>query len=138
MTIQVIEMDDIVDNPDLMAITRSLTLGGFSGMNQALDFYTRIRHERSIKAKGIYACVNDLKVGWALFTYESDAYNFLNKDGHACVQIYVSWKYRRRGIGAKLIRKAEELAKDSVLCVYSYNNPQFFAPFMAQPNFTSL
>jgi GNAT superfamily N-acetyltransferase len=140
LSFQVIEMDEILRNSDLMKITRDLTLGAYSssGMNLALDSYIEKMDERSINAKGIYANLNDTKIGWALLTQESDGFYFSPKEGHACIQIFVEWQYRRHGVGTKLIKMATELAKDKILGVYSHNNPSFFSQWVVQPNFTSL
>jgi GNAT superfamily N-acetyltransferase len=106
---QMIEMDDILVDAALMQTARRLTLGRPSGMNAALDHYTELRTTRSIDALGIFAYYMSEPIGWALFTYETDTYEFRPENGQACAQVYVLPDYRRFGVGRKLIKMVAKL-----------------------------
>lgn len=141
LRLEVIEMDRILKDANILSVARSLTLYSTSGMNRAINLYQTLIQDRSVNAKGIFACYGKVEtleraVGWALVTWESDAMYFKGEQaGHACIQVYVAEEYRRQGIGTRLIKKATELAQDNIFNVYASDNPNFFAPFMAQTNF---
>jgi|SRR5208282_1112618 len=137
LSIKSVEMDDILRDADLLTVIRRLTLGGESGMNRALNYYQVLRATRPIRAHGILAYYNGEPIGWALVTRESDQYSFLEKDGHACVQVYVDYPFRRNGVGCSLIKTARELYQDT-LHVYDWSNPKFFSLFMDEKNFKSV
>ena len=132
------EMDLILKTTYLYTIARSLTISPGSGMNRALDYYQVLLPTRSINARGFFAFYDELAIGWALLTYESDEMCFQPKPGHACVQVFVRHDYRRNGIGGTLVRMAEQAkAADTIINVYLYDEPDFFRPFLTN-NFQSV
>ena len=130
LRIKVIEMDDIVKSPSLMETVRGLTLKPYSGMNAALNHYQFLSEKRSVDAVGIFANYLSIPVGWCLFTYEADTYEFRPAKGEACAQVFVKQEYRRLGIGFQLMSMATKLSRPDKLKVYSWSEPQFFASFI--------
>lgn len=133
ISVEITEMDAILANPHLEETCRKLSHGGSSGMNCALNHYGAIRRTegRHIDAKGIFAkSIFSKYLGWALFTRETDNYQFTPAPGHAGFQIYVDYDHRRRGIGSRLFQAAQTLLfPNEKLHVYLYGNPQFFQPY---------
>lgn len=129
---QMIEMDEIVSSPQLMQTARELTLGRPSGMNAALDYYTELHAMRSVDALGIFATYLGTPIGWCLFTYESDRYEFKSGNGCACAQVFIQSDYRRFGIGRQLIKLAAKLGDPDIVKVYSFSNYRFFDPIMKE------
>lgn len=127
-------MDEVIRSNELLATLRRLSLGGYSGMNVALNKFIRDMLLRSIDAKAIMMYNNDVAVGWALFSRDvaTDHYHFNAKDNSICFQIYVDPNYRRMGIGSRLIRAAISLANGAVIKVYEFDAPAFFAQHKAQ------
>jgi GNAT superfamily N-acetyltransferase len=136
---QIIEMDEILTSPSLLATARSLTLGRSSGMNSALDYYSLLVKERSVDALGIFANYMGSSIGWALFSYEKDHWGFEPQPGQVCAQVYVSVGYRRCGVGRDLIRMISKMAKPDIVRVYAWSNYAFFEPLMKEmPHFQEL
>jgi hypothetical protein len=133
ISVEITEMDAILASEALVGVCRKLSHGGGSGMNCALDHYTKIRltENRHIEAKGIFAKLYPIGyIGWALFTREADNYQFMPIPGRVGFQIYVDLEHRRRGIGCQLFQRARDLLfPHEQLHVYLYGNPQFFQPF---------
>jgi GNAT superfamily N-acetyltransferase len=129
---QMIEMDDILADDNLMQTARRLTLGRPSGMNAALDHYTTLCATRSVDALGIFAYYMNEPIGWALFTYETDCYEFRPEEGQACAQVYVLPDYRRFGVGRKLIKMTAKLGNPGIVKVYHHSNYRFFDPLMKE------
>jgi GNAT superfamily N-acetyltransferase len=130
LRIKIIEMDEIVRSPSLIAIARKLTLHPGSGMNHALDYYIRLTTQRSVDAVGIFAEYLSIPIGWSLFTYESDQYSFYPQPGQVCAQVYVDTNYRRLGVGKALLEMATKLARPDTLKVYAWSAPSFFDSFI--------
>jgi len=130
--LKIIEMDEIVSTPSLLATARRLTLSPSSGMNNALDYYRELYKQRSVDALGIFAYHQQKAVGWALFTFEDDRFDFTAKDGHICSHIFVDPDYRRIGIGSKLMNKVAQMATPDTINVYAWSNRGFFYPLMEQ------
>ena len=130
--LRAIEMDEIIQNPELLKLARGMTLYSTSGMNIALDHYCSLSliEGRSIDALGIFAYLLQEPIGWALFTYEGDAHSFEPKAGYACAQVYVKTNYRRRGVGTTLIEMCAKLAKPDLLTVYEWSATEFFQPLI--------
>ena len=125
-------MDEIVSTPSLLATARGLTLSPSSGMNNALDYYRELHKQRSVDALGVFAYYQRTAVGWALFTYEDDKFDFIAKDKHICSHIFVDPDYRRLGIGSKLINKVAQMAAPDTMNIYAWSNKCFFYPLMKQ------
>lgn len=130
LRLKTIEMDDIVSDNELLSVARYLTIFPSSGMNKALDYYRELHKERSVNALGIFAYHMAMPIGWALFTYESDAYSFDPVEGQACAQIFVQPEYRRQGVGSELIKLVGKMAQPDIVKVYDYENYSFFRPLI--------
>lgn len=130
--LQSIEMDEIIDNPELLRLVRRMTLYPESGMNMALDYFCSIRklEQRSVDALGIFAYLLQEPIGWALFTYEGDTHSFEPANGQACAQVYVREDYRRQGVGTELMEMCARLAKPDLLRVYEWSAMEFFQPLL--------
>ena len=139
LSFKTFEMDLILQTPHLHNMARSLTIHEYSGMNRAMNHYQSLLGTRPIDAKGIFAFYDEIHIGWVLLTYEKDDMSFRPKPGHACVQVYVRPDYRRNGVGAKLLRMAEQIkTANTVINVYLHDEPDFFAPFILTNNFQSV
>ena len=132
-----VEMNVILKDANLLAVTRNLTICAGSGMNTALDYYQTLVNDRKINAQGVYTYYDGVAIGWALVTRENDRLYFYPREGYACIQIYVEPKFRRNGIGAGLLKTATQMSND-IFNVYSWDNPAFFAAFLEEKNFKSL
>jgi GNAT superfamily N-acetyltransferase len=127
--LRAIEMDEIIRSPELLKVARQLTISPDSGMNEALNHYIGIE-DRSIDAFGIFAYHLEKPIGWALFTYESDNFDFTPEPGYVCAHVYVKPIHRRRGVGTQLIGMCEKLAQPDILCVYEWSAREFFKPLI--------
>lgn len=134
LKINIIDMDDILVNPHLMTMCRTLSLGGVSGMNICLDQYAELLKKRSVDACGIFAHYLDIAVGWCMYTHEDDYTFFTSKDGEAASHIYVHEQWRRFGIGTRLIQLATKMAEPDMLRVYEHDNYNFFRPLIQKAN----
>src|ERR1700686_1035076 len=130
--LKIIEMDDIVRDPILLAAARKLTIGPPSGMNSALDYFIELSKTRSVDALGIFAYYMQQPIGWSLFSYESDRYMFASREGNACAQVYVAHEYRRHGVGSRLLKQVAKIAHPDTVNVYRWSNIEFFDPIMQQ------
>lgn len=129
LNIKVVEMDEIIRSNELLATVRRLSLGGYSGMNVALNAFIRDMLLRSIDAKAILMYNGEEAVGWALYSRDvaTDHWRFNANDGSICFQVYVNPTYRRMGIGSRLMKAAISLSKGAVIKVYESDAPAFFA-----------
>lgn len=139
LSIRTYEMDDIIHQPELMEMARTLTIGPYSGINRALDYYTDLARIQHVNAIGIFAYYTDNPVGWILLTQESDSVAFRPQDDHVCAQIFVARDYRRHGIGTRLLQIASKRAQDKLVRVYDLDNIDFFSPLLQLlPNIKSI
>lgn len=129
VVLRVVPMDQILNTPELLAVARKLTLKPGSGMNSALDIYTRISHFMTVDALGIFALYRGTYIGWCMLTAESDGVEF-RAQGDLCTHVYVQTDYRRQGVGTQLMNKAIQLAGTNPIKVYGYNNYPFFHYFL--------
>lgn len=132
LSVKVHEMDDVLSNECLVTRLRQLSLGGFSGMNVALNAFQTHRVIRHIDAKAIVAYVsNDGEEsllnarGWALWSKDASNDAYRSKPG-ICFQVYVQPDYRHQGIASKLLKKAAEISSDEKVMVYWHDAPSFF------------
>jgi GNAT superfamily N-acetyltransferase len=139
LKIEIVEMDDVIQSPDLMKTCRSLTLRPTSGMNRALNSFTTLHKTRSVDALALFANYVGDTVAWLLFGYEDDNNYFHSPHGKAFSHVFVRPDYRRLGIGSRLQRmaaKLAELAEPDTVEVYddSENNAEFFRQMMQTNN----
>lgn len=118
-------MDFCLQSPNMMKLLRKLSLGGYSGMNVALDRFEKWSKTRSIKARAIIAYVNGVAVGWALNTTEKECSSVYSGKG-VCFQVYVEYKHRAKGIGTALLNASEKYAFPEKLRVYDSDSVEFF------------
>lgn len=128
--IKVFDMDEVLRNPVLLDTVRKLTLSPSSGMNTALNHFQFYMAERPIQAKAIiaYYGVDSEPIGWALYSTDpaTDQCRY-NPEPGICFQIYVLPRFRKRGVGSKLFKKATELAGSTTIKVYYSDAPVFFS-----------
>jgi|SRR5579859_144279 len=128
-------ISEIILNPNLMTMARSLTLHPCSGMNAALDlYYSWIDMGVDIKDINVHATFayyNNISIGWVLYTYEMDGFEFVPENGEACIQVYVHPLFRRRGIGKALCNKVI-INCNNLVKAYSYSSPEFFLSLMKE------
>ncbi len=134
LQIEIMDMDQIIADPNLEALCRKLSLGGSSGMNMALNNFQAIKRAegRSLNAKGIFAkeTVTQDYIGWALWTRETDNYYFMPQPGDSCFQVYVTPRFRRMGVGTQLFQAARSIANpEEQIKVYLWSEPNFFNNF---------
>lgn len=127
LTIRVKSFNEISDDKELLKNLRKLTLNHFSGMNHELNSFEKIVKTREVKAKFILAYVNDDLVGWALLSRESSDYYFKKSRGGfspsqgVLFEIFISYLYRRQGIGSEIIKVARRKAEPYRLCFVPWN-----------------
>jgi len=126
LKIHVIKMDEIVRDPELLATCRTLSHGGSSGMNMALNYYEQLIQSRSVDAMGCFANYQQSCIGWALVTRETDNFHYRPATGTVCFQVYVHHTYRRNGVGTALLKKAKSLVPTENLMVYGTSGHYFF------------
>jgi predicted acetyltransferase len=127
LTIRVKSFNEIANDKDLLKNLRKLTLDHFSGMNHELNSFEKIAKTREVKAKVILAYVSEELVGWALMSRESSDYYFKRSQSgfksHQGVlfEIFISYLYRRQGIGSEIIKIARRKAGPYQLCFAPWN-----------------
>ena len=126
--------DQILNDPKLMNIVRTLTLHKESGLNYEIDhLITVARNSKSVKAKAIIAYEDEEAIAWILMTREESkrftplVICYSSKDG-VMVQLYVESSFRRKGIGKNLVKLARRHAGPYKLCVcpWDYKSQKFF------------
>lgn len=135
VSMSVIDMNDAVKDQNLLSILRKLTSSPGSGMNSALNYYTKLIDCRPIQARAILArYAGNSIVGWNLLSYDSDGFFFNPTPQTMVSHTYVAEDFRRYGIGKKLFIKAIQLANDDTIRIYdsTIKSSRFFAPFMKQ------
>lgn len=138
LSLRVHEMDEVIKDDVFVARLRQLSLGGYSGMNLALNAFIQNK-ERHIDAKAIMAHATPLLVeanlpnarGWALWTKDESTDRYRKNEG-IIFQVFVDYNYRRQGIASKLLKKAAELSGDERVHVYWHDAPTFFQQHVDQ------
>ena len=134
LSLKTFEMDEVLKDDAFVARLRQLSLGGFSGMNVALNAFIAEKDNRHIDAKAIVAYMVDKHGlgenlsnarGWALWTKDESTDRFRKKSG-IIFQVYVESSYRRQGIASKLLKKAVALSGNEPTMVYWHDEPDFF------------
>lgn len=133
LSLKTFEMDNVLKDLAFVARLRQLSLGGFSGMNVALNAFIAEKDNRHIDAKAIVAYVINKggeenlsnARGWALWTKDESTDRYRQKRG-IIFQVFVEWNYRRQGIASKLLKKAMEYSGGEPTMVYWHDEPDFF------------
>lgn len=122
LVIRVKDFNSIANDLELIKSLRKLTLNHFSGMNYELSNFEKLSKTREVKCKIILAYVKDQLAGWAILSREpSDYYFHKSPKGYdplhgVLFQVYISYIYRRRGIGSELLKVARRKAGPYKLC----------------------
>lgn len=137
LTVRVSDFNLVAQRPGLLKKLRSLTLHSSSGMNHELDALTRLVKQRRVNAKVILAYQDATLVGWAILSKEDSNFYFPNTyDSFTPAQgvlfeVYVDPKYRRKGIGTKIMETAKKKAGTQTICLcpWDSNSRGFFKNF---------
>lgn len=122
LNIHVENFNTILTKPELLKKLRKLTLNHFSGMNHELNNFEKIAQTREVKCKILLAYNKDEVIGWALLSREPSSYYFgKSPKGYDPIngvlfQVYISYVYRRLGIGSELLKVARRKAGPYKLC----------------------
>jgi GNAT superfamily N-acetyltransferase len=109
--LKIIDMNDAMENPKVLASLKELTLCGLSGMQLTLDRYEDILVQgEEIRGKAIVAYSGAILIAWGLLSWEPDD-EVVDFDSSLGVyfQIFVDGNYRRQGIGTKLLARARKI-----------------------------
>lgn len=137
LTVRVSDFNLVAQRPGLIKKLRRLTLHSNSGMNHELDNLLRAVKTRRVEAKVLLAYKTSSLVGWAILSKEDSSFFFPNThdpfsatDG-VLFEVYVDPKYRRQGIGTKLMEKAKKKSglNRICLCPWDSNSRGFFKNF---------
>jgi GNAT superfamily N-acetyltransferase len=137
--------DTIKEKKILIDQLRTLTLHPNSGMNKELDNLSRISKCRKTNAKIVLASYKREIIGWALISKEKSDFSFSLKyyDGYSpeygtLVEIFVDPRFRKLGIGTKIIEFAKTKINDKIcFCSWDKLSKSFFDNFKYL-NFTDL
>jgi GNAT superfamily N-acetyltransferase len=137
LTVRTSDFNLVARRPGLLKKLRRLTLHSGSGMNHELDNLLHIIQQRPVEAKAILAYQNSTLVGWAILSREDSGFYFPNTDEPfsasqgALFEVYVDPKYRRKGIGTKLIETAKKKCGTHTLCLCPWDSSSrnFFKNF---------
>lgn len=119
--------NEIAGDPNLIKELRKLTLNHFSGMNHELNNFEKIAKTREVKAKIFLAYIKNDLVGWALVSREPSDYYFekfpngFDPSYGALFEIFISYLYRRQGIGSELLKIARRKLSPYKLCFVPWN-----------------
>ena len=126
--IKVIDINDVIKNGKLLSQLKNLTLyGSSSGMKHSLSKCERSNERLDGKAIIAYhKCDNETPIAWSNYSREETDYivNYRKSMG-VYVQCYVSYNYRRQGIGTLLLKTAQELAGDDPICAAGWSNEAY-------------
>jgi GNAT superfamily N-acetyltransferase len=138
LTIRALDFNLVPGKPELMKQLRKLTLHSYSGLNRELDSLIRLMDHRPVQAQVLLAYRDKKLVGWALFSKEESAMQFMNTwqrfkptDG-VLFEVYIHPDHRRQGIASELMKVARRKASGTRLCVAPWDERSrgFFSNFM--------
>lgn len=131
------DFNTVIAKPELLKKLRNLTLHPGSGLNYEINNLIKSSKTRSVNAKALLAYHKRELVGWALMSREKSDFYFQNTyDGYepskgTLFEVYVHPDFRRRGIGASLMKAARKKAGAMRLCVcpWDYQSTRFYQNF---------
>ena len=134
LIIRVQDFNLVAQNPALLKQLRKLTLSFASGLKKEIANLISLSKSRPVKAQALLAYYQDeiyqnpKLVGWALLSKEESAISFphsgkpfYSSDGYL-FEVYIHYKYRRQGIGSKLLKIAKRKAQPYQLCVAPWDD----------------
>jgi GNAT superfamily N-acetyltransferase len=122
--VKVRDFNLIFRNKKMMSELRSLTLHKDSGMNSELNDLIAIALRRKVKAKVILGYFNLKLVSWALVSKEPSNFfkSCFGKRSGVLFEVFVDPRYRRKGIGSTLFKKAKVHARPYKLDTCSWDS----------------
>ncbi len=131
--IQLVDMNEILDDPGYLERVRELTLkptyGLVSGMNHEINNLQMIKTNRFVKAHAILGYLNGQLVGWALCSQEPSNFYFMtntNFSGDGVLfEVYISSSARNKGVASALFHKAAESFPNEKLYVCPWNDVSY-------------
>lgn len=128
LIIRVKNFNEIANDLILLKSLKRLTLNYFSGMSHELRSFEKISKIREVKAKIILSYIKNELVGWALMSKEPSDYFFkklpqgFDPSYGVLFEIFISYFYRRQGIGTEMLKVARRKADPYKLYFVPWNN----------------
>ena len=110
MIIQVLSFNELVRRPSLLKKLSELTLCGYSGMSEELEFMRSNYKKKQINCKVFVLRHKSKVIGWSILTKERGS-NFLFKyrtNDLPVYETYIHPNFRRMGFGLKLLNLAKQ------------------------------